>query len=358
MANSTVNEDPRLTEVRTEENTELTNSDATYDSMVSASDTYFQNQIDAVKANEATQTELQNQLTQQTVDEINQQKSQATTDYQKEQSASYVDWQKQSDSYGVNAEKMAANGMTNTGYSESSKVAMYTAYQNRVATAREVYNRAVLNYDNSIKEARLQNSVVLAEIAGESLEAQLKLALEGFQYKNELLREKADRQLAIKSFYQQQYQSVLDQINTEAAMEEEKRQFDESMKLEREKFEEDIRRYNEQNKPKTVITKPSSTANGNQARINAAPEDGGDNTNIGGGGGNIDTLSWDVGSIEALGYGKLSVKDVEKLAAQGKLTITQKGNKLYVKKSSAWKQIENHMKDTFGVNVKSTWTPW
>lgn len=314
MANSTVNEDPRLAAVEAEESTELTNSNATFDSMISESDTYFQNQIDAVKDNEATQTALQNQLTQQTVDEINQQKVQTEKDYQKEQSAAYVDWQKQSDQYGVNAEKMAANGMTNTGYSESSKVAMYTAYQNRVATAREVYNRAVLDYDNSIKEARLQNNVVLAEIAGKSLESQLALALEGFQYKNELLRAKADRQLTIKGMYHQQYQDVLDQINAEKAMEEEKRQFDAELKLAQDQLTEEKRQFDAQ-----IAQSGSKGGSTGSATIDKE----GETTVVSG------TPKNNMQSILALGYGPISAEYLAELVASGKVVRSLRNGQYY-----------------------------
>ena len=191
MADYEVNyDDPRLTEVREEESAALTENETTYGNMIASSDDFYNKQIEASKDWAEKQTELQNQQTEFAIEQIEQQRDKTEKDYLREQSAAYVDWQKQSDSYGVNSEKMAANGMTNTGYSESSKVAMYTAYQNRVATAREVFAQANLNYDNSIKEARLQNSAALAEIAYNAYTTQLELALQGLQYKNELLDKK------------------------------------------------------------------------------------------------------------------------------------------------------------------------
>ena len=108
---------------------------------------------------------------------------------------------------------MAMQGMTNTGYSESSQVRMYNAYQNRVATAREAYGRAVLNYDNAIKEATLQNNSILAQIAYEAFVEQTQLALDGLQYKNSIIQNKFDNEMTIKSFYSDEYQKVLDQLN-------------------------------------------------------------------------------------------------------------------------------------------------
>ena len=103
---------------------------------------------------------------------------------------------------------------------------MYNTYQNRVTAARESYNLAVQNYNNSITEARLQNNSLLAEIAYNSLQEQLKLSLEGFQYKNQLIIEQANKKLELDKYYHTKYQDVLAQINQENALAEEVRQAD------------------------------------------------------------------------------------------------------------------------------------
>lgn len=113
---------------------------------------------------------------------------------------------------------MAASGMTNTGFSESSQVAMYNQYQNRVATAREVLSTAMLNYDNNIKEAMLQNNSILAEIEAEAAIKAAELALEGFQYKNNLILEQANKKIELDNIYYNRWQDVLNQMNTENAM--------------------------------------------------------------------------------------------------------------------------------------------
>lgn len=208
----------------------------TYDSMITQADKYYQKQEEAVKNYADTQTQLQQEQTDFTVEKIEQQKQQAEADYKKEQSGAYVDWQKQSNQYGVNAEKRAASGLSNTGYSESSQVSMYNTYQNRVATARESFSRAVLNYDNAIKDARLQNNSALAEIAFNALQQQLELSLQGFQYKNQLVLDKADKISALDSEYYARYQDVLAQINAEKAFEEQQRQFNLNYDLQKKKL--------------------------------------------------------------------------------------------------------------------------
>ena len=219
-------DDERLTGVKDDEKAALSDLENTYGGMIDQSDKYYGDLIQQSKDWADTQTKLQNERTDFAIEQIEQQKDQAKKDYTKEQSGAYVDWQKQSNQYGANAEQMAAMGMQKTGYSESSQVSMYNTYQSRVTAARESYNQAVLNYNNAIKDARLQNNSVLAEIAYEALQKQLELSLQGFQYKNTLIIEKADKKLAIESEFYKRYQDVIDQINEENKLKESVRQFE------------------------------------------------------------------------------------------------------------------------------------
>lgn len=241
--------DERFGKVESDKNQALTELESTYGGMISSADAFYDDLKNTTQQWADKQAEIQQQQTDFTIEKIEQQKEQAQKDYIKEQSGAYVDWQKQSNKYGTEAEKMASAGLTNTGYSESSQVSMYTAYQNRVAVAREVLAQAKLNYDNNIKEAMLANSAALAEIYATNYIKQAELALEGFQYKNQLVMELANKKTELENTYYNRYQDVLAQINTENAMKEEIRQFTESMAEDRRQFDasmaEDIRQYNE-----------------------------------------------------------------------------------------------------------------
>lgn len=230
MPNYDINyEDERFTKVESDKSAALSDLEQTYAGMISQSDKFYQDQIDASKDWADKQSQIQNEQTDFTIEKIEQQKAQTQKDYLKEQSGAYADWQKQSNRYGAEAERQAAAGMTGTGYSESAQVSMYNTYQNRVATARESYNNAVLSYNNAIKDARLQNSAALAQIAFDALQQQLELALEGFQYKNTLILDKANKKTELENQHYNRYKDVLQQINTENALAEEVRQYNESM---------------------------------------------------------------------------------------------------------------------------------
>lgn len=239
-------EDERFGKVESDKQQALTEVEQTYGGMIEQSDSYFQAQIDASKQWGEQQQQLQQEQTDFAIEQIEQQKGQANKDYTKEQSGAYTDWQKQSDKYGVNAEQMATSGLTNTGFSESSQVSMYNTYQNRVAVARESYQKAVLNYNNAIKDAQLQNNSKLAEIAYQALQTQLELSLQGFQYKNQLIIEQANKKQEIDNTYYSRYQDVLNQMNTENAMAEEIRQYNETLAMQKQQLQEEIRQY-EQN---------------------------------------------------------------------------------------------------------------
>ncbi len=219
-------QDARLTEVEAERKQAIQESNKTYDGMIAGSDAGYDSQIQAAKDYAKEQEKIQSERTDLTVQEIGQQKKDAEKDYKKEQSAAWTDYQKESNRYGVSAEQMAASGLAGSGYSESSRVSMYNTYQNRVASAREAYQRAVVSYDNAMAEARLQNSAVLAEIAYQALQTELSLSLEKFQYKNTLLQAKLDSQFQWEQLYDSKWNDVLNQINTENVLAEEKRQFD------------------------------------------------------------------------------------------------------------------------------------
>lgn len=208
-------EDKRLTGIEDEKNQKLTAEETTYGSMIDNTDKFYQAQIDASKDWANQQSQIQQEQTDFTIEQIEQQKDQAEKDYTKEQAGAYVDWQKQSNEYGVNAEKMASAGLAGSGFSESSQVSMYNTYQNRVSTARESYNKAVLNYNNAIKDARLQNNAALAEIAANALQKQLELSLQGFQYKNQLISELSDKKMQIESLYNDKWKTQLDVMNKE-----------------------------------------------------------------------------------------------------------------------------------------------
>lgn len=363
-------DDKRFKEAEAQKNEALNEIDETFGNMISESDKYYQEQINASEAWANEQARIQQENTEFAIEQIEQQKEQTHKDYIKEQSGAYVDWQKQSNPYGANAEAVAAQGMTNTGYSESSQVSMYNTYQNRVAVAREAYTRAVLNYDNAITNARLQNNAVLAEIAYNAFQQQLELSIDGFQYKNSLVIEQSNKKLEVANTFNQQFQNVYNQIMQENAFAEEVRQFNENFALQEKEYEEGVRQFNEQmaeeqrqfnaqmeeekrqfntSNSSGGSTKSSSGGSSKKATVNKSS--GGSTSGSGiTKSGNATTVSQrdnssggltvDTASVLALGFGPISASRLNELVKSGVVEEYQSGNKLkYRKTPSTNKQL-------------------
>lgn len=265
--------DERFQEVNREKDAKLNEINNTYDTMINNSDAYYQDLRNAVDQNAAKQTEIQQANTDFAIKQIEQQKEWADKDYKKEQKAAYTDYQKEINPYGIYAEQNAMSGLAGTGYSEASRVSMYNTYQNRVATARESYNRAIVQYDNGIEEARLTNNAALAEISAKALEKNLELALEGFQYRNDLLQTKISTAQTIENNYYTRWQNVLNQINTENALAEQKRQFDASMAEQKRQFNSSVSAKYSSGGGKSKGSYITKDANGNTVVVDNANSD-------------------------------------------------------------------------------------
>lgn len=350
----------RISAVQSDRNNALNGINSTYGNMINNVDGFYQAQIDAAAQYGDKQSQIQQEQTDFAIEQIEQQKAQAKQDYTKEQSGAYVDWQKQSGEYGANAEAMAVMGMGGTGYSESSQVSMYNQYQSRVATAREAYGRAVLNYDNAIKDARLQNNAALAEIAYNTLQTQLELALEGFQYKNTLIQEQTKMNLEVDNAYWNRYTDVLDQINTEKALAEEQRQYNEKMAEERRQYNETLalqkaqlaeekRQFNVQQAAKAASSSGGSGGGSSVRKSSSSKKSSSSSSNSSSGGSSVKKSSGsssstkksgsssptiDMNSVLALGYGPISAARLNQLEEQGLIQSYVSGNKIKFKKSA------------------------
>lgn len=285
-------DDKRFAEVEAEKKAALAENEKLYGDMVNNTDQYYDNIIQTNEQWAEKQSQLQQEQTDFAIEKIEQQKDQLEDDYHKEQKGAYVDYQKAIDPYGVNAEQMAANGLKGSGYAESSKVAMYTAYQNRVAVAKASFDKAVIEYDNMINEARLQNNAALAEIAYSTLEKKTQLMLENFQYKNSLLAEKANQATSIDQMYYGRRQDVLNQINTENALEEEKRQFNKNLSLQYAQLEEEKRQFDVEQSYNNLIIKEADMGILSKSEFSENAITVGSRGNTGNGGYNVDGVRY------------------------------------------------------------------
>ena len=221
--------DSRFTDLEKDKQTAINQSNSTYDSLIKDSQGYYDDLIQQSKDNADKQADLQNQQTDFAIQKIEQQKDKAEKDYTKEQKGAYQDYMKQSNAYGSNMQAAGQSGLGGSGWSETIQAGFYNTYQNRYAQARENYNTIVMNYDNNIKEAQLQNSSALLEIYNQAQQEQLQLALENFSVIKDLTLSKQNAYMALDSEYNNRWRQVEAQINTENALAEQIRQYNASL---------------------------------------------------------------------------------------------------------------------------------
>ena len=238
-------DDKRLEQVNQEQAQQLDQVKNTYNDMISQNDSFYQDLINTSKEYAEKQTDIQNQATDLALNEIEQNKKYAEQDYNREQRGAYLDYQAQQKNQ---ADRLRAMGLQNTGYSETTLSSMYSTYQNRVATARDSFNRSVDAYNQQAAQARLANSSALMDIAYKALQQQAEYALQGFQYKNQLTIDLLGKQQNIRNEYWNKYQDVQKQINTEKALAEEIRQYNQNYALNKKKTDANIAHTNAQTK--------------------------------------------------------------------------------------------------------------
>ena len=246
-------DDERFKQVENEKQSELDKYNKTYDNLINERNNFTNQQQQLVDQWENIQKDIANQNLQYQKDLIEQQRNKAEKEYQNEAKASYIDYQKEVDKYGVSRENVTANGLSNSGYAESSKVDMYNTDQNRLATARKSLEDAGIEFDNAIREAQMSNNETLAQNALTALQNKLNIALEGFNYKTEQENNKLNWNNTINNNYYNRYKDVESQINYENETAEKIRQYNENMayqkeqqRLEQQRWEQEMAYQREQ----------------------------------------------------------------------------------------------------------------
>ena len=221
--------DERLEEIEREKQQELAKNNQQLDNLAAEREDLTNEQNNLVDRWEQTNNDtLDKQLAFQK-DLINQQKEEAKKNYEDEARSAYSDYRRETNDYGVTREKLADQGLAHSGYSESSRIGMYSAYQNRLGMARKGLDKAYLDFNNAIKEAQLTNDTNKAQNALKTLENKLQISLEGFNYKDALARDRMNMEMQTGDRYYNRYQNTINQINYEQEQAENRRRYEQEM---------------------------------------------------------------------------------------------------------------------------------
>lgn len=149
----------------------------------------YQQMLQANEAYAKQQAELQQAQTDQAINEINQNIDNTKKDYDAQQKATYANYKKEIDTYGANGEQIVSSGLAGSGYQESSKVNAFNTWQNNMQTAKVQLDRAMVEYNNQITQAKLNNNVQLASIAYNALQTKMQLSLQMATYQQQLAKQ-------------------------------------------------------------------------------------------------------------------------------------------------------------------------
>lgn len=115
------------------------------------------------------QQEQQNNIidisTQQAIDDLERNKQKTDQELLKTNRALYTDYQKQINPYGVNAERLAEQGLANSGLAETTKANYYNTYQTARTEATNNANTIKADFDADIVKARQNGDIQKAQSA-------------------------------------------------------------------------------------------------------------------------------------------------------------------------------------------------
>ena len=236
-------EEERYAKVEADRQNALNQSNQVYNDLISGNTAMAQQQKDYINTWQNTQNEIADKNAAYQVELQNQNKEKAQKEFDREAIASKNAYYDFINPYGANAEIQAQNGLNNTGYAETTKLGAWNTQQNRTAQARATMNNAKQQYDNAIKEIELNRDTTKSQYALQALQQQLEAALNEFNTSSQLKQSQLSNTQALDSEYNNRYNTVWQQINTEKEQQEAIRQYEQNYALQKQQFQEDIRQF-------------------------------------------------------------------------------------------------------------------
>ena len=228
-------EDERYKQLQNEKQTALNEANQTYDTLLKENTALSNNVNDYLNQYQTTQSGIYDSQLQREQEKADLGKKKAEEEFNKEAIASKNAYYDFANPYGVQRELQVQQGLGNSGYSETVKSQAWTAQQNRTAQARATMNQAKLQFDEDMKDARLNNDVLKAQLALDTLKMKQDETLRNFNYKSDIMQTRLANTQNLSSDYNNRYNTIWNQINTEKQQAEEARQFNERMAYQKER---------------------------------------------------------------------------------------------------------------------------
>lgn len=148
------------------------------------------------------QNDIINRQTQMQVDSLARQKEDIDKEATQQNRALYQDYRKATNPFGQQAEKLAGQGLANSGYAETTMSRLYNTYQNNITSTLNNARDLKADVDFQINQARQNGDITLAQNA-----------LELYKQKMQLLSEEYDLRNNREQFLYQKQQDALAQRN-------------------------------------------------------------------------------------------------------------------------------------------------
>ena len=180
-------------------------------------------------AYQQTQNELLDRGTELVTNKLERGKTDAEKSFQKEAIASEADYQEYINPYGVTAEQKAESNLNRGGYNESTNTSAYNVSRIRTAMARQSKEKALVEYDQSIAEAKLSNDSQKAMLALDLLKEKMANISNAFQIESTLTQNQLSATQQTDDRYYGRYQDEYNKIQTERDREEQARRYAEEV---------------------------------------------------------------------------------------------------------------------------------
>lgn len=163
------------------------------------------------------------------INKLEQQKVKAEDTFRKnakDANKGYID---ATNNYGIQAELRAQNGLNNGGYIESKAMVKFNEQQKALGSARANTNQAIQELNNSISQARLENNSKKAGYSLEVAKMKLEAEVEALQRQSDLQVQQLEAKQNVNNTYDSLYMQIVDQINAEKQLAQEKDQFNKQL---------------------------------------------------------------------------------------------------------------------------------
>jgi len=236
-------EDERYKQLQNEKQTAINEANQTYDNLLRENTALSNNVNDYLNQYQTTQSGIYDSQLQREQEKADLGKKKAEEEFNKEAIASKNAYYDFANPYGVQRELQVQQGLGNSGYSETVKSQAWTAQQNRTAQARATMNQAKLQFDEDMKDARLNNDVLKAQLALDTLRMKQDETLRNFNYRSDMMQTRLANSQALDSEYNNRYNTIWNQINTENQQKEAIRQFNKNYELQQNQLKQDQNQF-------------------------------------------------------------------------------------------------------------------